>query len=433
MQRDEMIWKAVDRRRAGFIAWGRREFAVALRVQFNQWEKATGGAVTEGEMLRAVDMMKPEPIAEALDKVYVKVAGTFAVETERSISKRKQAKNFGATDRTESDYQDQIRAWLRTDGKGADKVVGMDDTSKATMRRIIGQAFDQGLSIEDTSRAIRSKWTDMSKVRAERIARTEVVGASNMGAVAGARATGLVLMKQWISTLDNRTRVSPYDHYDYNLTEVEMNEKFVINGDEIEYPGDPAGQPGNIINCRCTVVFVEKEPDTSPVIQPAPDPVVDDFSVDYSASADVDKYKTFFDQTVRETLRDLGIKGRVSIEFNRFNDTFRGMAMFDNKPGQSDVWHIGRRVRINTRYDVMDETFIKTMKHELRHVWQGDNDKMIMKMDEMKIYWIYWEGKKYMRLSQFRNITKNLRKGKNFQRYQAFPWELDARQYAGQL
>jgi len=35
--------------------------------------------------------------------------------------------------------------------------------------------------------------------------------------------------------------------------------KFFTSGEEIEYPGDPNAKAGNVINCRCKVVFTIKE------------------------------------------------------------------------------------------------------------------------------------------------------------------------------
>ena len=38
-------------------------------------------------------------------------------------------------------------------------------------------------------------------------------------------------------------------------------DKFFVGGEELEYPGDPKGKAGNIINCRCKVVFTVKVDD----------------------------------------------------------------------------------------------------------------------------------------------------------------------------
>ncbi len=34
-----------------------------------------------------------------------------------------------------------------------------------------------------------------------------------------------------------------------------MDEAFDVGGEQLMYPGDPAGSAGNICNCRCTVIY----------------------------------------------------------------------------------------------------------------------------------------------------------------------------------
>ena len=38
-----------------------------------------------------------------------------------------------------------------------------------------------------------------------------------------------------------------------------MQTNLFVGGEEIMYPGDPNGMSGNIINCRCKVVYTIKE------------------------------------------------------------------------------------------------------------------------------------------------------------------------------
>jgi hypothetical protein len=102
------------------------------------------------------------------------------------------------------------------------------------------------------------------KWEAERIARTETTGAANYSAVKAGAVSGFLMQKQWISALDARTRRTPpsnYDHREMNGQRVGLKEDFVFNPkslyvDQLNYPGDPKGQAGNVINCRCTVAVV---------------------------------------------------------------------------------------------------------------------------------------------------------------------------------
>lgn len=115
--------------------------------------------------------------------------------------------------------------------------------------------------------------------QAQRIARTESTGASNYGATMAGKSTGYVMVKEWISTADKRTRGNPdgkypdttYDHFEMDNILVGAEEKFMFNKDtatqdELSYPGDPEGQAANTINCRCTVAIIPKRDENGRLI-----------------------------------------------------------------------------------------------------------------------------------------------------------------------
>jgi hypothetical protein len=63
-------------------------------------------------------------------------------------------------------------------------------------------------------------------------------------------ADGLIIHN---STLDNRTRE---DHAAADGQRVPVGEPFIVGGESLEFPGDPAGSPEQVINCRCSTVLV---------------------------------------------------------------------------------------------------------------------------------------------------------------------------------
>lgn len=88
-----------------------------------------------------------------------------------------------------------------------------------------------------------------NQTAAIRNARTAVTSAQNGGrqdCYEKAQAAGIELKKEWIATLDDRTRAS---HGDLDGERVEVDEPF-SNG--LMYPGDPDGAPAEVYNCRCT-------------------------------------------------------------------------------------------------------------------------------------------------------------------------------------
>lgn len=101
------------------------------------------------------------------------------------------------------------------------------------------------------------------KWQALRIARTETTAASNYAALKTGDSSMFVMEKVWHSAHDSRTRRHPddrYDHWDKDGETVGRFETFSFNNgmDELLYPGDPTGEAGNVINCRCSIAIRAK-------------------------------------------------------------------------------------------------------------------------------------------------------------------------------
>ena len=65
------------------------------------------------------------------------------------------------------------------------------------------------------------------------------------------------LQKSWNAILDSRTREAHAEaDAEYMANPIDIDENFIVDGEELEYPRDPNGSPGNVINCRCAVMYV---------------------------------------------------------------------------------------------------------------------------------------------------------------------------------
>jgi len=85
----------------------------------------------------------------------------------------------------------------------------------------------------------------------ERIARTTITAASNLGATEAWAQSEVVRAREWISALiPGRTRD---EHATAHGQQRGLRESFDVGGELLQYPGDPQGSPGNIINCLCTL------------------------------------------------------------------------------------------------------------------------------------------------------------------------------------
>lgn len=140
---------------------------------------------------------------------------------------------------------------ILTDSKiseGLYTALGVDTTAlKKAISAEVTRGIATGMSYADIARNI----SNVSKAplsRAKTIARTEghrIQQESTRDAQQGAKSKGADVVKQWDSTLDGKTRDS-HRRVDGEIRE--LDEKF-SNG--LDFPGDPGGKAGEVVNCRC--------------------------------------------------------------------------------------------------------------------------------------------------------------------------------------
>ena len=113
------------------------------------------------------------------------------------------------------------------------------------------QSILQGESIPEIAERLAETVGDKDAAAAVRNARTMITGAENAGRQAAAeRATekGINITKVWVATLDMRTR---HAHRFLDGQRQPVDKPFVVDGNEIMYPGDMSAKPYLIYNCRC--------------------------------------------------------------------------------------------------------------------------------------------------------------------------------------
>jgi len=124
------------------------------------------------------------------------------------------------------------------------------------VREAVEEVVAEGLSAGDAINTVVDKIDDVYRFamegRAERIARTEIVSASNAGSVQAAKQLGAE-KKEWLTSRDNKVRDL---HDGMDGQQVSMESTFEDEeGNKLAFPGDPSAPGGSVINCRCTVVF----------------------------------------------------------------------------------------------------------------------------------------------------------------------------------
>jgi len=126
-----------------------------------------------------------------------------------------------------------------------------------TMQKI-AEAIRKGLenreSVSEIAERIERVFALASGWRAITIARTSAVGASNAGLIQAWSEFETPVRPVWFAMLDHRTRDPHRSAHRQVAKGVKGDWYFVVGGERLKYPGDPDGSPGNIINCRCTMI-----------------------------------------------------------------------------------------------------------------------------------------------------------------------------------
>lgn len=155
------------------------------------------------------------------------------------------------------EFERRIQSYLAASGARA---VVAAKTTQDQIRAAIVAADAAGLSQAELARQIRRGVPDLPgigfwspQVRSQIIARTEVHTASTSASEEAAKATGVVERKEWVSAEDDRTRE---DHSEADGQVVGLDESFEVGGERLAFPGEPAGPPAQVINCRCVVAYI---------------------------------------------------------------------------------------------------------------------------------------------------------------------------------
>ena len=155
--------------------------------------------------------------------------------------------------------------------RGIDLLYGKQQITKAVTSGAL-----RGLGVGQIADELQAHIQTMNRTSALRAARTGVPEAQNAGRMDSyhqAEGMGIRLKKQWIATLDGRTR---HSHRQLD-GEIQPNDKAFSNG--CMYPGDHRGKPAEVYNCRCTLVAELLDVDVSPGKRRAKDPDTGEYKV----------------------------------------------------------------------------------------------------------------------------------------------------------
>ncbi len=112
--------------------------------------------------------------------------------------------------------------------------------------------YASGDSVATVARAIRDRTSEISRVRADMLARSDLNGLANSGSLLMAQVSGASATKTWLSAEDERVRET---HAEADGQTVAIDDVFDVGGESAMYPGDPSLSWEEAANCRCTLVY----------------------------------------------------------------------------------------------------------------------------------------------------------------------------------
>jgi hypothetical protein len=135
--------------------------------------------------------------------------------------------------------------------------------SEATMQRLTGkilphikEGIQEGKALGKTVKSLKKDFQNMTNHELMRIVRTETHSIYNQSKYESLLQANVPLKKQWLSSGLSNSRPA---HEDADGQTVGVDEPFIVDGEELMYPGDPSGSPENVINCACTIKPVIQE------------------------------------------------------------------------------------------------------------------------------------------------------------------------------
>jgi hypothetical protein len=149
-----------------------------------------------------------------------------------------------------ADYEDYADQFL-ADNAGA-KIDGITDTDQQWLANSIRSGVSEGKSNNEIASDLTDSFDNMSDGRAATIARTETASAFNYAS----NETATDMMPDGATKTWNTTSSDPRPaHEEADGQTVPIDESFDVDGEDLDYPGDPDGSADNIINCLCVVSY----------------------------------------------------------------------------------------------------------------------------------------------------------------------------------
>lgn len=214
----------------------------ALQKEVKRQQKRVLDALKENEKKGLIEKLAPADVSRIFDKkgemaLFTTLALPFMTEYlleagQEGLDTVGIPRDFALTSKTQEFLEKRAAFFAES----------VNNTTLEKLSSALAEGIDAGEGIRDLSDRVRGVYGEFSEYRAELIARTEATAVTNEGIIEGYQQSGVVQGKEWVSTLDGRTRD---EHLAMNGETTSLDGVF-SNG--LTAPEEP--------NCRCRVVAV---------------------------------------------------------------------------------------------------------------------------------------------------------------------------------
>ena len=236
-------WVLTESRRLPFYRRGEKVFKTTLDNAVKKFISDNEGLPPD-QLINRLDSIHLDKMKDDLIRMYMLVGNTFGEPVYSRLNKFLGGTFDDKWERSFLFYIERNRFPL---------IKTVEDTLKGRLSKLISIGQSDGLGADQIADIITSArgLSALTQAQAIRIARTEIVTASNFSTQQAALSTGLSLTKEWVATGGSRTRA---DHALMDLAQVDLDKPFELpDGSLMDFPGDNSyGAPANqVINCRC--------------------------------------------------------------------------------------------------------------------------------------------------------------------------------------
>ena len=130
---------------------------------------------------------------------------------------------------------------------------GVFDNIKGALEK----GLNDGSTMTQLADLVRGEFNEMSRSRSITVAMTETAAAYGDSRQEAMNQAG-IKFKEWLTSGGDNVRQA---HMDAHGQTVGVDDTFVVGGEQLMHPGDESGSAGNVINCHCVAVSVEKGPE----------------------------------------------------------------------------------------------------------------------------------------------------------------------------